>query len=67
MRECVRERGLADTRDVFDEQMTARQQAGNAQSDLARLAENDLLQRIDRALQRRRRRCWCDALHGRRR
>ena len=39
--EGVGERGLADARDVLDQQVPARQQAGEAQADLLLLAEND--------------------------
>ena len=37
----VRERGLAHARDVLDQQMAARQQAGDAQPNLRVLAEDD--------------------------
>jgi hypothetical protein len=37
----MRQRGLADARHVFDQQMPAGQQAGDAVVDLPRLADND--------------------------
>ena len=45
--ERMRERGLADARDVLDEQVTARQQARKAQAQLALLAEDDAAERRD--------------------
>ena len=40
-RERVGERGLADAGHVFDQQVAARQQAGEREPDLALLAEDD--------------------------
>ena len=51
VRERVRERRLADARHVLDQQVAARQQAGEAQPDLPRLAEDDGLERCERAPQ----------------
>src|SRR5437870_877594 len=52
-REHVRQRGLADSRQVLDQQVAAREQAGQRQSDLCLFAENDLAGRLDRAIDRR--------------
>ena len=41
--QCMRQHGLADAGQVFNQQMPACQQASERQPDLARLAENDLL------------------------
>ena len=38
----MRQRGLADAGQVFDQQVAARQQAGEGEADLLRLAEDDL-------------------------
>jgi hypothetical protein len=40
-RQCVRERGLADARDVLDEQVPAGEEARERQAQLPFLAEND--------------------------
>lgn len=40
--ERVRQRGFADTGEIFDEQVSARQQAGKCKPDLPLLAEDDL-------------------------
>ena len=40
-RQRVGQRGLADAGEVFDQQMAARQQAGQREADLAVLAEDD--------------------------
>ena len=54
LRERVGERGLADARDVLDQQVAARQQAGEAQPDLRVLAEDDAVELgEDRARSRR--------------
>ena len=42
-RQSVRQRGFANARQVFDEQMAMRQQAGQRESDLFVLAENDFV------------------------
>ena len=59
LRERVRERRLADARNVFDEQVAAREQAGEGELQLAALADDDALERIehgaDQASGRRRR------------
>src|SRR6202034_265138 len=49
--EGVRERRLADTRHVLDQQVAARQQAGEAQPDLPGLAEDDGLEQDERPCQ----------------
>ena len=43
----MRQRRLADAGQVFDQQVAARQQAGQRQADLRVLAENDLIGGID--------------------
>ncbi|MNC91788.1 hypothetical protein D3C83_81030 [compost metagenome] len=48
-REHVRERGLADARQVLDQQVAARQQAGEREPDLAFLAEDDAARRLHHA------------------
>jgi len=52
-REHVRQRGLADSRQVLDQQVAAREQAGQRQPDLCLFAEDDLAGRLDRAIDRR--------------
>ena len=47
LRERVRERGLADARHVLDEQVAAREQAGQRELELAVLADDDALERFD--------------------
>ena len=47
-RERVRERRLADARDVLDQQVPARQQAGEGEAHFAVLAEQDLVQARER-------------------
>ena len=42
-RKQMRQGGLADTRQILDEQMAARQEAGQRQTDLGRFAEHHLL------------------------
>ena len=44
MRERVRQRGLADAGHVFDQQVAAREQAGERQSHRLGLAEDDPVQ-----------------------
>src|SRR5262249_12140804 len=51
VRQGVRERRLADTRNVLDEEVPAREQAGEAQPDLIRLAENHLLECLQSRLE----------------
>ena len=53
-REHVRERGLADARQVLDQEMPAREQAGEREAHLLLLAEDDAARRLDDALDRRR-------------
>ena len=53
-RQRVRERGLADARDVLDQQVAAREQAGERHADLRLLAEDDLAGGLDDARHRRR-------------
>ncbi|MNC85937.1 hypothetical protein D3C83_15620 [compost metagenome] len=48
-RQRVRERGLAHARDVLDQQVAAREQAGERHADLRFLAEDDLPGGIDDA------------------
>ena len=50
-REHQRQRGLADSGHVFDEQVAVRQQTSERQPDLLRLAENDLLGLADDVVQ----------------
>ena len=52
-RQHVRERGLADARDVLDQQVAAREQAGERHADLSFLAEDDLAGGLDDARDRR--------------
>ena len=44
----MRQRGLADARDVLDQQMSARQQTGHAVLDLRRLAHNHRVKLIQK-------------------
>ena len=50
-RQHVRQRGLADTRQILDQQVAARQQARKRETDLFRLAEDDLLGLLDDVVQ----------------
>src|SRR6185312_7937584 len=52
VRQGMRERRLADARNVLDEEVTAREQAREAQPDLIRLAENHLLESLQGGLER---------------
>ena len=47
----MRQRGLADSRQIFDQQMAARQQASQREADLLRLAQDDLLGLADDVVQ----------------
>jgi hypothetical protein len=47
--ERVRQHGLADPRQVLDQQVPAREQAGEREPHLAVLAEHDAADRVDRA------------------
>ena len=47
LRERVRERRLADARHVLDEQVAAREQAGERQLQLPALADDDALERVE--------------------
>ena len=47
LRERVRERRLADAGHVLDEQVAAREQAGERQLELAALADDDALERVE--------------------
>src|SRR6185312_16052851 len=53
MRKRMRQRGLADTGHVFDEQVAAGEQAGETEPNLSRLAQNERLESADCAMQRR--------------
>jgi hypothetical protein len=50
--EHVRERGLANAGQVFDQQVAAREQAGEREAHLSFLAEDDAAGRVDHALDR---------------
>jgi len=66
LRQHVRERGFADARQVLDEKMAAREQAGERESDLALLAEDYFPRLLDHALdQRKRHPGACDGVQGR--
>ena len=52
-RQRMRQRGLADTRHILDQQMAARQQAGQAQTDLPVLAEDNVVDLGKGSLKRR--------------
>ncbi len=49
----MRERGLADAGQVFDQKVPAREQAREREADLALLAENDFSRLLDDALNER--------------
>ena len=53
-RERVRERGLADAGHVLDQQVAAREQAGDAQAQVPRLADDDPFERLEDGLDQRR-------------
>jgi len=54
LREHLSERGLADAGQVFDQKVPAREQAGERETDLALLAEDDFPRLLDDALNERR-------------
>jgi hypothetical protein len=54
-RQRMRQRGLADPGHIFDQQMAARQQAGQAQANLSVFAEHDVVDLVEGARSPRRR------------
>jgi hypothetical protein len=53
LRQHLRQRGLADARQILDEKVPAGEQAGEREADLALLAEDDFPRLLDDALDQR--------------